>query len=295
MHLARRDLILAVRGARNHRATLASVSAAAGRCVLVCHRVVAGPPERDHDMAWTDFLGLIDELLARGCTFSRDLAGEPADGSIVLTFDDASSDHLRLSQALAERGVPAVFFMPAGLLGTPGHLEQRAVHEMVAGGHAIGSHGWSHRRLDQMAEADLMNEITTSRTLLEDLAGVPVTLFAPAGGIGVVSLPRRLREAGYLASRSTRWGIHRRMDDRWYIPVVPVTRVTVGRGWVAVAATERRLPVPMIALGAVRGAMGNDARTSVRGRLHRRTAGSAKEPPAADANVAIAPQGDPPA
>jgi hypothetical protein len=245
-------------------------------------------------MAWPDFLGLVDGLAADGCTFVPDLAAEPRDGAVVLTFDDATSDHRRVAYALAERGVPAVFFIPAGLLGMPGHLDNDAVREIAAGGHVIGSHGWSHRRLDLVPEAELEREVETSRAFLEDLAGVPVTLFAPAGGIGVRSLPARLRAAGYTASRSTRWGIHRRLGDRWHIPAVPVTRVTAERGWVAVAATERRLPVAMIALGAVRGALGNDARTSMRGRLHRRTAATPAKHPSAAIVAGVTAMGDPP-
>jgi hypothetical protein len=275
LHLARRDLVLAMPGPNAPRMTPTSGSPAAGRCVLVSHRVLKGRLERDHDMAWPDFLGLVDGLASDGCTFVPDLADEPRDGAVVLTFDDATSDHRHVAHALADRGVPAVFFIPAGLLGTPGHLNAGDLREMTAAGHVIGSHGWSHRRLDLVPEADLAREIDSSRAYLEDLTGAPVTLFAPAGGIGIRSLAPRLRAAGYTASRSTRWGIHRRLRDRWHIPAVPVTRVTTERGWVAVAAIERRLPVAMIALGAVRGALGNDARTSVRGRLHRRSATAA--------------------
>ena len=196
--------------------------------------------------------------------------------------------------ALTERGVPAVFFVPAGLLGTPEHIEGGALREMVAGGHVIGSHGWTHERLDRMAEADIAQEIESSRACLEDLTGTEITLFAPAGGIGVPSLPSRLRAAGYAASRSTRWGIHRRVSDRWHIPAVPVTHVTTNRGWVEVAATEGRLPVAMIALGAVRGALGSNARTTVRGRLHRRSVADAGKRLSAVVLTGVNTMGEPP-
>jgi peptidoglycan/xylan/chitin deacetylase (PgdA/CDA1 family) len=239
-----------------------------GRSILIFHRVVPGPLERDHDLMWSDFLLLLDRLQAAGCTFARDLEAEPNDGAVVLTFDDTSSDHMAVAEALAARSIPAVFFAPAGHLGTPGHLDPATLRELVAGGHIIGSHGWSHKRLDRISKQDLTTEIESSRAKLEDLAGVPVTVFAPAGGIGFRSLPERLAAAGYVASRSARWGIHRRASDRWRIPAVPVTHVTFDRGWVVGAATNQRLPVVMNVLGAVRSVLSPDTRTSLRRRLY---------------------------
>ena len=238
------------------------------------------------------FLTLIDRLLAAGVTFGLDLAGVPDDGAVVLTFDDATRDHQALGRELADRGVPAIFFVPAGLLGLPGYLDEADLQELVAAGHVIGSHGWSHKRLDLLPSADLAAEFESSRAKLEDLTGAPVTLFAPAGGIAIPSLPRRLEAAGYIASRSTRWGIQRPRGDRWSIPTVPVTPVTADRGWVASAATERRLPVAMIALGAVRDVLGPGARTALRGQLHRRHARprlAAATPLAAGPPLAAAP------
>jgi peptidoglycan/xylan/chitin deacetylase (PgdA/CDA1 family) len=245
-----------------------------GRCVLVFHRIVTGVAERDHDVTSEDFITLLDRLQAAGCTFAADLAAEPRDGAVVLTFDDGTYDHLAVGAELARRGVPAVFFISAGILGASNHLEGSDLHELVAGGHAIGSHGWSHRRLDQVSPADLVQEIETSRATLQDVTGLPITLFAPAGGIEGPDLPARLRAAGYLASRSTRWGIHRRMDDLWRIPTVPVTHVTVDRRWVDFAAREGRMPPAMVAVGAVRKALRPGLRTVLRGRFHGPDAGN---------------------
>lgn len=243
-------------------------SRAGGRCVLVFHRIVTGPAERDHDLPRPDFLALLDRLQAAGCSFAADLDAEPRDGAVVLTFDDGSEDHLAVGKELARRGLPGVFFISAGALGSTAHLDNDGLRELVSEGHAIGSHGWIHRRLDQVSGADIAQEIESSRSTLQEVTGLPITLFAPAGGIEGSALPSRLRAAGYAASRSTRWGIHKRMDDLWRIPSVPVTHVTVDRGWVDAAATERRLPMAMVALGTVRRALRPDLRTALRGRFH---------------------------
>jgi peptidoglycan/xylan/chitin deacetylase (PgdA/CDA1 family) len=249
-----------------------------GRRVLVFHRVLPAPLGRDHDLAWPDFLMLINRLVAAGITFTTDLAGAPRDGAVVLTFDDATTDHRDVGQELADRGVPAVFFVPAGLLGLPGQCRAAEIRSLAEEGHVIASHGWSHQRLDLLPESDLPREIESSREKLEDVVGIPVTLFAPPGGIGVESLPERLAAAGYVASRSVRWGIHEPNSDRWQIPTIPVTQVTADRGWVVKAATEGRLPPVMLALRSVRDTLSPDARTRLRHLLHRRHGTAASRP-----------------
>ena len=221
---------------------------------------------------------MIDRLLAAGITFTADLAAEPRDGNVVLTFDDGTTDHRDVGRALAERGVPAVFFVPAGLLELPGQCRPEEVRELADEGHVIGSHGWSHQRLDLLPESDLPRELESSKAKLEDITGLPVTLFAPPGGISVDSLPERLGAAGYVASRSVRWGIHRPLGDPWQIPTVPVTQVTTDRGWVVKAATEGRLPLAMVAMRALRDTLSPEARTTLRHLLHRRHSAAASRP-----------------
>jgi peptidoglycan/xylan/chitin deacetylase (PgdA/CDA1 family) len=253
-----------------------------GRCVLVIHRVVGGPLERDHDLSVTEFETLVRRLVDSRTAISADLGAAPDDGAVVLTFDDASSDHVAAAETLTGLGIPAVFFASAGVLGTPGHLDGPALRALADAGHVIGSHGWSHARLDRVSGEDLDRELVASRAALEDEVGRPVTLFAPAGGIGRPDLEERLRAAGYVASRSTRWGIHRRAADAWDIPTVPVTEMTAARGWVGSATTKLRLPLTMVAVGLVRSVLRPDVRSSLRGRILGRT-GNAAEPPRPDA------------
>jgi peptidoglycan/xylan/chitin deacetylase (PgdA/CDA1 family) len=240
-----------------------------GRCVLVVHRVMP-VVERDHDVRRADFEALLDRLVAAGTRFAADLDAVPTDGSVILTFDDASTDHLETARALANRGIVGVFFPTVGVMGTPGHLDAAGLQELVACGHVLGSHGWSHKRLDRLTSAELEDEVVTSRKVLEDTLGISVRHFAPAGGIGFKGMAGRLGAAGYVVSRSTRWGIYRSLGDRWAIPTVPVTQMTIGRGWVDGAATRIRLPFSFAAVGIARSAMGSDTRTRLRQTVMRR-------------------------
>jgi hypothetical protein len=99
-----------------------------------------------------------------------------------------------------------------------------------------------------------------------------VSYFAPTGGSHHPQLAEELRRAGYTASRSTRWGIYRPGSERFDIPCVPVTELTIARGWVAAAVERRQLPLAMRATYAAKRLLPDGARTSVRGWTHRRAA-----------------------
>jgi peptidoglycan/xylan/chitin deacetylase (PgdA/CDA1 family) len=216
-----------------------------GRWVLTLHRVVDAPELR-HDLSWDGFVALLDLLAARKLPVSTDLhpdSGEP--GSVVLTFDDGTEDHLRVARELAARGLPAIFFVPVGRLGEASRLAPEDVRALVQLGHLVGSHTVDHRRLSTLGEAELERQLVESKARLEALAGVEVDYFAPPGGIGHPSLPRALEAAGYAVSRSTRWGLYRASDHRFEVPCLPVTEVTWGRGWVQATLVSWELPMAM--------------------------------------------------
>jgi polysaccharide deacetylase family protein (PEP-CTERM system associated) len=74
---------------------------------------------------------------------------------------------------LEERGRSATFFMVAELAERYPALTRR----MAAGQFEIGSHTYSHPRLDRGDRAATIVDITRSKHVLEDIAGVPVVGF----------------------------------------------------------------------------------------------------------------------
>ncbi len=242
---------------------------AVGSCVLAFHRVV-DTAERDHDLAWPTFIALLDDLVTAGARFSTSLPATPETrGAVVLTFDDGTPDHERVGRELADRRIAAIFFVSAGLVGADGFLAANAVRALAASGHVVGSHGLTHRRLDRCSEAEVEQEVHRSREVLEAIGGQDVTLFAPAGGIVIDGLGARLEAAGYLAARTMRWGVHADPAERWSIPSLPVTELTVTRGWIASAARHGRLPATMVALRTAKDILPDDTRTRLRGVLTR--------------------------
>ncbi|WP_437589806.1 polysaccharide deacetylase family protein [Sorangium sp. So ce1000] len=97
-----------------------------------------------------------------------------------MTFDDGPHpEHTpRLLDLLAERGVRATFFV----LGTMARSHPDLVRRLVANGHEIGNHTYTHVSLEKASPQQLRAEVGTTRALLEDLTGSACTLFRPPWG-----------------------------------------------------------------------------------------------------------------
>src|SRR5262245_10259708 len=80
--------------------------------------------------------------------------------------------------------------------------KRRAVEAVVRAGHPIACHGYGHRYLNCIGEADKREEIVTARKVIEDTLGVPCVGFrAPGYSIDFPSL-EILRDNGYLYDSS---------------------------------------------------------------------------------------------
>jgi polysaccharide deacetylase family protein (PEP-CTERM system associated) len=86
---------------------------------------------------------------------------------------------------LARRGVTATFFV----LGWIAERHPRLVGRIVGAGHEIASHGWSHRRVYELDETTLEEELTLTSAALE-AAGArrPIGFRAPEWSINDRSL-----------------------------------------------------------------------------------------------------------
>ena len=240
-----------------------------GTCLLMVHRVI-DRPILDHDTSWASFRNLLDTLEARRTSITAEPAVEAGPAPrVALTFDDGTEDHLAVGETLAERGIPGIFFVSAGLIGQPGYLDEAGLRRLAELGHRIGSHGLAHQRLDELGPGLLDHELVGSRRLLESLSGRTVDLYAAVGGVPVAGLADHLERAGYVGARTTRWGIYRDVRDRWTMPSVPVTELTVRRRWVDEATRSMRLPRRLTLLRATKDALPRGLRTRVRHVLSR--------------------------
>lgn len=154
---------------------------------------------------------------------------------VVLTFDDAYVNFYEHAlPALREAGFSATVFAIAGLVGKtndwPGQgpsiprlplLDWPALREIATSGFEIGSHAFTHSRLERAPADRLEHEIVGSRRALEDGIGAPVATFAyPFGTHHPASVA--IVRAHYRAACTTRMATARASYDRHLLPRIDV-------------------------------------------------------------------------
>jgi peptidoglycan/xylan/chitin deacetylase (PgdA/CDA1 family) len=96
-------------------------------------------------------------------------------GEVVLTFDDGpyAPTTRSILAALAAQCTKAVFFM----VGEMAVAYPDVVREVVAQGHTVGTHTWSHANLKARSPDGIKMQIETAFTAVEKAAGVPIAPF----------------------------------------------------------------------------------------------------------------------
>jgi len=108
------------------------------------------------------------------------------DKYIAITFDDGPQPQNtpRLLDMLRARNIKATFYM----VGSNVDLYPQVVRRVVAEGHEVGNHSYTHRLFSKMSDSDIRQELARTRDAIVRAAGVqPHTLRPPFGGM----LPRQ--------------------------------------------------------------------------------------------------------
>jgi polysaccharide deacetylase family protein (PEP-CTERM system associated) len=122
----------------------------------------------------------------------------------------------RILAILDDGAVLATFFT----LGWIAERYPQLVRRIVAGGHELASHGYGHLRASEQSRAAFMDDIGSSKAILEDLGGVAVSGYrAPSFSIGPANLWAldALQQAGYRYSSS----IYPIRHDHYGMPDAP--------------------------------------------------------------------------
>ena len=196
-----------------------------GPIMLMYHAVTPGKqtPGWPWAVSMQQFCNQLDFLVTEGydTPTMSELVAEPGrvwtKRTAVITFDDGYVDNLAACEALQKRGMRATWFVVSGSVGQPPKwpedgrpsgrlLNADELRNMQAEGMEIGSHTVNHARLTELDDAQLMHELSASKTLLEDILGSPVNSFAYPYGSWDQRCAEAVRQAGYTAACTTRTG-----------------------------------------------------------------------------------------
>ncbi|WP_228061457.1 polysaccharide deacetylase family protein [[Phormidium] sp. LEGE 05292] len=110
----------------------------------------------------------------------REVKAKPENKVVALTFDDGPWPKYtnEILEILKKNNIKATFFWIGRNLVTYPEIAK----QVVAAGHAIGNHTWSHS-YRKMSQANAAKEIDQTAAIIERTTNVKTTLFRPPGGI----------------------------------------------------------------------------------------------------------------
>ncbi|MGQ7844947.1 polysaccharide deacetylase family protein [Granulosicoccus sp. 3-233] len=119
---------------------------------------------------------------------------------VVITFDDGHLSNLEIAAPLlVERGLPAIFFVTSEFIGKrPGFMDSVQLAALAAmPGMSVGSHGVTHRFLDDLDENELREELLESRQQLERMTTRECRSISFPGGRYNDNTLNLLKDTGY--------------------------------------------------------------------------------------------------
>ena len=103
--------------------------------------------------------------------------GAGGEHEVSLTFDDGPDPKWTplILDILKAKNVKATFFM----LGSQAEQYPRLVQRILAEGHEIGNHTYTHRNLSEASDQQIRLELNATQRLIESITGRSTTLFRP--------------------------------------------------------------------------------------------------------------------
>ena len=121
------------------------------------------------------------------------------EGQIQLTFDDGFLGIYDNIKIINELDVPVKLFIITSYIGKPSHLDKSQLLELSNNPLiTIGSHTDSHKRLSNLDNEDVLNELICSKEILESLLGVNVNDLCYPEGKFDKRVIRFAKDVGYI-------------------------------------------------------------------------------------------------
>jgi len=125
---------------------------------------------------------------------------------VTLSFDDAwASQYTNALPILQASGLPATFYFISEVIQNnsnfPDYMTPSMATTIANDGYEIGDHTITHPDLTTLSSSQITNEITASRTYLQNLTGKSITTIAYPYGAVNSTVKNLTMQAGYAAGR----------------------------------------------------------------------------------------------
>ena len=134
--------------------------------------------------------------------------GELPENPVLITFDDGYEDNYRNAYPILQKyGFKATIFVVAGFIGRyPNYLTWDQALELEKNGISIESHTVTHRSMTDLSDDELRKELVDSKKLIEERLGKKVNYIAYPTGTYNLHIGQLVREAGYQAAFTIKYG-----------------------------------------------------------------------------------------
>lgn len=145
-------------------------------------------------------LALVSHTSRADAAARRSTRFAPHSTVVSLEFDDARANAYDALAPLDTHGMHATFFVPSGLVGTPGYMSWNQLGELARHGNEIGGHTITHPHLPSLSDDEQRRQICNDRVNLAS-HGFTVSDFAYPYGEYDATTQQTLRDCGYSSAR----------------------------------------------------------------------------------------------
>lgn len=146
------------------------------------------------------------------------------DKPLIITFDDGYLDNYTNAYPILKKyGFTATIFVVTDFISSdPRFMTWDQVRELSNAGFSIGSHTMQHKSLTEIKEEEIRKELIGSAQALEYQLGKKVSYFAYPTGTYNLKIAQFVKEAGYKAAFTIKYGNVDKASNIYALERVPI-------------------------------------------------------------------------
>jgi peptidoglycan/xylan/chitin deacetylase (PgdA/CDA1 family) len=185
------------------------------------------PEDFEKQMAYlqdNDYHTITPDQLMAYLKFAKPLPDKP----IMITFDDGYRDNFTNAFPIMQKyGFTGTIFLATGLVNQDERfLTWDQVRQMKQAGFVFGSHTVNHVNLTKLGAEQIQAELTESRDEMEAQLGEKPRYFAYPTGAYNLQIEQMVRQAGYRAAFTIRYGQVGADSDPYALERIPIFQST---------------------------------------------------------------------